>query len=802
MATKLFGTAIKRREDPALITGKGKYTDDLQLPHMAYISIVRSPYAHARIKSIDTSKAKAVDGVIAVFTGQDVRRSDEPGEVEVDPGQRVIGDVLPVGWLLPGLKTPRHRMMAIDKVRYVGDAVAVVVAEDRYTARDAADLVEVDYEPLPAVTDPAKAAEAGTPLVHDDLGDNITFDWEIGSKDAADQAFANAAHVVSLDLRNNRLIPHAIEPRAVLADFNSSKDELNLWMTSQNPHIHRLLLALASLGLPEHKIRVIAPEVGGGFGSKIHHYADEAITAWCAMRVGRPVKWTATRSETNMTDAHGRDHVTKAELALDENGKILGLRVNTYANMGAYLSTFAPAVPTYLYGTLMSGQYDIPAIHCRVIATFTHTTPVDAYRGAGRPEATFVIERLMHLAADQLGIDQAELRRRNFVPPDAFPYQTQVAMLYDSGNYGPALDKALELVGYNNLRAEQERRQQQGGKLLGIGLSCFIEACGLAPSEVVGALGAQAGQWESAQARVHPTGTVTIFTGSSAHGQGHETTFAQIVADKLGIDMDKIEVVHGDTGQVQYGWGTYGSRSGAVGGAAVAMAVDKVIEKGRKIAAHLLEAATEDVVFEDGKYFVRGAPDRSQSWGDIALQAHLAHKYPRDLEPGLNETAFYDPSNFTFPFGTHIAVVEVDPDTGEVALQRYLSVDDVGNVINPLIVDGQLHGGVAQGIGQALYEEAVYDENGQLLSGTLMDYAVPKAHRLISFETDRTVTPSPHNPLGVKGVGEAGAIASPAAVVNAVMDALKPYGVKHIDMPLRPEKIWRAIHANGGNGRS
>jgi carbon-monoxide dehydrogenase large subunit len=786
MAEKYLGVAMKRREDPALITGKGKYTDDLVLPNMAYAVIIRSDHAHARIKSINTSKAKALEGVVAVFTGKDLKDSGTPG-------------MLPVGWLLPGMKIPAHPALATDIVRYVGDGVAVVVAEDRYTARDAAELIEIDYETLPAVTDAAKAAAPGAPLVHADLSDNIAFDWEIGNKAAVDQAFAKAAHTVAIDLRNNRLIPHAIEPRSVLADYNSGKGELTVWMTTQNPHVHRLLMALASMGLPEHKIRVIAPEVGGGFGSKIHHYPDEAITAWCSMQVNRPVKWTATRTEANITDAHGRDHVTRAELALDQDGKILGLRIDTFAAMGAYLSTFAPAVPTYLYGTLMSGQYDIPAIHCHVRGVFTHTTPVDAYRGAGRPEATFVVERLMHLAADEVGLDQAEIRKRNFVKPEAFPYQTQVALQYDSGNYAGAMDKALELIGYNDLRAEQERRRQQGGKLLGIGFSSFIEACGLAPSAVVGSLGAQAGQWESAQVRVHPTGTVTVYSGSSAHGQGHETTFAQVVADKLGIDIANVEVVHGDTGQVQYGWGTYGSRSAAVGGSAISKAVDKVIEKGRKIAAHLLEAAEEDVVFDNGNYFVRGAPDRAKSWGDIALMAHLAHNYPAGLEPGLAETAFYDPSNFTFPFGTHIAVVEVDSDTGQVDLKRYLSVDDVGNVINPLIVEGQVHGGIAQGIGQALFEEAVYDDTGQLLSAELLDYAVPKAHKLVSFETQRTVTPCPHNPMGVKGVGEAGTIASPATVVNAVMDALKPHGVKHIDMPLRPEKIWKAIHANGGN---
>jgi carbon-monoxide dehydrogenase large subunit len=633
-------------------------------------------------------------------------------------------------------------------------------------------------------------------LVHDEAENNIAFEWEIGDKAKTDEAFANAAHTASVNLRNNRLIPHAIEPRAAVADYDPIKEELTLYMTTQNPHIHRLLMSLASIGLPEHKMRVIAPEVGGGFGSKVHHYVDEAITAWSSMQLGRPMKWTATRTEANMTDVHGRDHVTKAEIALAEDGRVMGVRVKTYANMGAYLSTFAPAVPTYLYGTLLSGEYDIQAIYCQVTGTFTHTTPVDAYRGAGRPEATFVIERLMDLAADQLDMDPAEIRRRNFIQPDAFPYQTQVALSYDSGNYDGTLDKALEMAGYDNLRAEQSRRRTSGGKLLGIGFSSYIEACGLAPSSLVGSLGAGAGQWESAKVRVNPTGTVTVYSGSCAHGQGHKTTFAQIVADRLGLDMDKVEVVEGDTGQIQFGWGTYGSRSAAVGGSAIAKSVDKVINKGRKIAAHLLEASDEDVVFEDNNFFVRGAPDRKQGWGDVALQAHLAHNYPEDLEPGLEETSFYDPSNFVFPFGTHIAVVEIDPDTGEVSLQRYIAVDDVGNVINPLIVDGQLHGGIAQGIGQALWEGAVYDDSGQLLSGTMMDYALPKAHKLVSFELDRTVTPCPHNPLGVKGVGEAGAIASPAAVVNAVVDALKPYGIKHLDMPLTSEKVWRAIHAN------
>jgi carbon-monoxide dehydrogenase large subunit len=673
----------------------------------------------------------------------------------------------------------------------------VVVAEDRYQARDAADLVAVDYDPLDAAVDPKAATAAGAPQVHPEAPGNVAFDWELGDRAKTDAAFAKPAHRVVLELRNNRLIPHAIEPRSALASFDSSKGELTLTLTSQNPHVHRLLMCLASIGLPETKVRVIAPEVGGGFGSKIHHYADEAIASFCSMQLDRPVKWTATRTETNATDAHGRDHVSKAELALDSGGKILGLRVHTYANLGAYLSTFGPAVPTYLYGTLLSGQYAIPAIHCHVLGVFTHTTPVDAVRGAGRPEATYVVERLLHLAADQLGIDQAELRRRNFVPADAFPFQTEVALQYDSGNYAPALDRALEMAGYSKLRAEQATRRGGGGnaraRQIGIGLSSYIEACGLAPSKVVGALGAQAGQWESADVRVQPTGGVTVYTGSSAHGQGHETTFSQIVADKLGVPMEQVQVIHGDTAQVQFGMGTYGSRSAAVGGSAIARSADKIVEKGKRIAAHLLEAAAEDIELADGKFSVKGSPDKGVGWGDVALQAYLAHNYPEDLEPGLQAVTFYDPANFTYPFGTHIAVVEVDPEIGQVKLLRYVAVDDVGNVINPMIVDGQLHGGIAQGIGQALWENAVYDETGQLVTASLMDYALPRAHNLVAFELDRTVTPCPHNPLGVKGVGEAGAIASPAAVVNAVMDALAPWGIRHVDMPLTAEKVWRAI---------
>jgi carbon-monoxide dehydrogenase large subunit len=781
MATVL-GSSIKRREDPALITGDGKYTDDFALPGMAHAAFVRSPHAHARIGRIDTSAARALPGVLAVFTGADVAKSG-------------VGGVVPTCWLHPGIKTPAHPLLATDTVRYVGDGVAVVVAADPYVARDAVDLVDVEYEPLPAAVDVERATDEGAPIVHAEAPRNISFEWELGDRARTDAAFAAAPRRVDLSLRNTRTLPCAIEPRSAMASWDASTGKLTLRMTSQNPHVHRLLLSLASLGLPEHRIRVIAPNVGGGFGSKIHHYPDEALVSFCAMQLGRPVKWTATRSEATQTDAHGRDHVTRGELALDDDGRILALRVHTYAAMGAYLSTFAPAVPTYLYGTLLSGEYAIPAIHVKVVATFTHTAPVDAVRGAGRPEATFVIERLVDRAAGALGLDPAEIRRRNFVPADQFPYQTQVALLYDSGNYQGTLAKALEMVGYEALRADQAQRRTQGGRLLGIGLSTYIEACGLAPSQVVGSLGAQAGLWESAKVRVHPTGTVTVFTGCSAHGQGHETTYAQIVADQLGIGVDRIDVVHGDTEEVQFGMGTYGSRSAAVGGSAIAKSVDKIVAKCRKIAAHLLEAAEEDIVFEDNRFHVRGAAAKGTGWGDVVLQAYLCHNLPDDVEPGLEETTFYNPSNFTFPFGAHVAVVEIDPDTGEVTVLRYVAVDDVGHVINPMIVDGQLHGGIVHGIGQALFEQVIYDETGQLLTGELMDYALPKAHQVISIELARTVTPCPHNPLGVKGVGEAGAIAAPAAIVNAVVDALAPFGVTHLDMPLTAEKVWRAMQS-------
>ena len=778
-ATRLFGSSIKRREDPRFITGKGTYVDDVKLPGVTYAVFVRSPHAHARIKSVGTAKAKAARGVVAVFTGQDVQTGP-----------------LPCAWLLPGIKIPPRPVLAQGKVRYVGEPVAIVIAESAYAAKDAAELVDVQYEPLPAVVDCQKAHAKSASQLFDDVPENQSFDWSIGDKAKTDEAFKSAATVVKQRLVNQRLITNAIEPRACAASYAPATGDLTLWVTSQNPHVARLLIAAFVLGMPEHKMRVISPDVGGGFGSKIPVYNEEVAVSWASKALGRPVKWTAERRESFMNDAHGRDHITEAEMAFDKAGKILGLRVSTHANLGAYLSTMGSLVPSYLYGPLLSGVYTIPTVFCRVWGVLTNTAPTDALRGAGRPEAAYLMERLVDLGARSLNMDPAELRKKNFIPADKFPYQTPVAFVYDSGNYGLAFDKALEMVGYKKLREEQEKARKSG-QYLGIGISTYIEASGPAPSQVAGALGAQAGLWESACVRVHPTGMVTVFTGSHSHGQGHETTFAQLVADDLGIPIEHVEIVHGDTGAIPFGMGTYGSRSAAVGGSAIYTSLQKIKEKGRKIAAHLLEAAEGDILFEGGKFSVKGSPDRAKAWGEVALMAYLAHNLPQGMEPGLETTSFFDPPNFTFPYGAHIAVVEVDPETGSVKILRYVAVDDVGKVINPMIVDGMVHGGIAHGVGQALWEWGAYDDNGQLLTGTLMDYAMPKADQLPMYETDRTVTPSPSNPLGIKGAGETGTIASTPAIANAVLDALAPFGVTHIDMPLTPSRIWQAVKAAG-----
>ena len=780
-----FGASIKRREDPRFITGAGNYTDDITMPGMTHAAFVRSPHAHAVIRSIDSSRAEALPGVRAVFTGEQLAAAGVNG--------------LPVGWLLPNIKTPHRPALAAGRVRHTGEAVAVVIADSPYIASDAADLVQVDYEVLPAVTDTATAHTHETHL-HDPEWNNRAFEWSIGDATATDTAFAHAKHVVTQRFLNQRLAAVAMEPRASIARYDKATDELTLWVTSQNPHVHRLIMGAFILGLAEHRFRVIAPDVGGGFGSKIFIYPEEVVVAWASKKLGIPIRWTSTRTEAFLTDAQGRDHVSEAEMALSADGTVLGLRVRTIANLGAYLSLFSPAVPTYLYATLLSGAYNIPAIYCEVHGVFTNTTPVDAYRGAGRPEACYLIERMMSLAAQQLGMSPVDIRRKNFIPADAFPFQTAVALAYDSGNYEPALDLALEKVGYTQLLVEQAEARKKG-RYIGIGFSTYIEACSIAPSQVAGALGAQAGLYESAHVRVHPTGSVTVFTGSHSHGQGHETTFAQIVAQELGIPMDNVDVVHGDTGKVQFGMGSYGSRSGALGGSAIYMSLQKIKEKAKKIAAHLLEAAEADIEFEGGKFSVRGSPDRVKQFTDITLAAYLAHNYPAGLEPGLEATSFFDPTNFTFPFGTHIAVVEVERATGHVTLLKYVAVDDVGNMINPMIVDGMVHGGIAQGIAQALWESVHYDTDGHPLSASLMEYAVPRADQLISFDTGRTVTPSPVNPLGVKGAGETGTIASTPAIANAVVDALSPFGITHLDIPLTPAKLWTAMQSAqaGGN---
>ena len=776
---RLFGKAIKRREDPRFITGRGQYVDDVKLPGMTYAAFVRSPHAHARIKKVDAAAARKVAGVLAVYAGEDVQ----------------VGG-LPCGWMLPGIKVPARPALAQGKVRYVGEPVAIVIGETPFAAKDGAEAVRVQYEALPGVADGKKAHAPGAPQLFDEIPKNQCFYWTIGDKASTDAAFASAATVVTQPLVNQRLIPNAIEPRACVASYAPGTGDLTLWVTSQNPHVHRLLMAAFVLAIPETKMRVISPDVGGGFGSKIFVYNEEVVVSWASRTLGRPVKWTAERRESFLNDAHGRDHVTEAAMAFDREGKITGLRVKTHANLGAYLSTFAPLIPSYLYGPLLSGVYKIPAIFCEVWGMLTNTAPVDAYRGAGRPEATYLLERTMDRAARQLRLDPAELRRRNFIPPftDGTPYQTPVAFAYDSGDYAPALRRALELAGYEQARRDQAAARAKG-RYIGIGVSTYIEACGPAPSAVAGSLGAGAGLWESGQVRVHPAGSVTVYTGSHSHGQGHETTFAQVVADQLGIPMEQVEVVHGDTAQIPFGMGTYGSRSACVGGSALVKCLDKIKEKGRKIAAHLLEAGEQDLDFKDGAWSVKGSPDRKKAWGEVALMAYLAHNIPQGMEPGLEATSFYDPVNFTFPFGAHVAVVEVDAETGAVKLVKYTAVDDVGRVINPMIVDGMVHGGIAQGVGQALWEHGVYGDDGQLLSATMMDYAMPKADGLPSYTTDRTVTPSPINPLGVKGAGETGTIASTPAVANAVIDALAPFGVTHLDLPLTPQKIWKAVAA-------
>jgi len=776
MSATGIGAAVRRKEDFRFITGKGQYTDDVTRPGECRAVFVRSPHAHANIKSIDTSEAKAMPGVLAVLTGADLANDK-------------IGSLI-CGWMIHSkdgtpMKMAPHPAIAAGKVNHVGDAVAVVIAATQAQGRDAAEKVNVEYEPLTPVIDLAQAKSGQQ--IHALAPNNTIYEWSIGDARATEAAFAKAKHVTTLDIVNNRLAPNAIEPRAALAEYDAGTDQLTLWNTSQNPHVARLVIA-AFVGMaPEHKLRVIAPDVGGGFGSKIFIYPEEVVCLWAARKIGRPVKWTADRSEAFLTDAHGRDHITHAELALDEHGKILALRAHTIANLGAYMSTFSSSVPTYLYATLLSGQYDIPQIYCEVDAVYTNTVPVDAYRGAGRPEATFVVERLVEVAARELGLDPTELRKRNFIK--SFPHQTPVIMAYDGGDYNASLKKAMEIAdvkGFNKRKREAARR----GKLRGLGYSTYIEACGIAPSQAVGSLGAGVGLWESAEVRVNPTGSVEVLTGSHAHGQGHETTFAQLVSERLGIPFENVSIVHGDTDKVQFGMGTYGSRSGAVGMSAIVKALDKIEAKAKKVASHMLEAAEGDIEFKDGKFTVAGT-DKTAAWGDVALNAYVAHKFSgQDLEPGLKETSFYDPTNFTFPAGCHICELEVDAETGKTEIVKWTAVDDFGTVINPMIVEGQVHGGIAQGVGQAMLERVIYDKDGQLVTGSMMDYTMPRAHDLPSFTVGLTETKSPSNPLGIKGCGESGAIAAPAAVINALTDAI---GTEQLAMPATANAVWSAL---------
>ncbi len=780
-----IGASSKRREDVRFLTGAGNYTDDINVNGQAYVHFLRSDIAHGTINSVDTADASAMPGVVRIFTGADFEG---------------VGG-MPCGWQVTDkhgepMQEPAHPILAQGKVRHVGEPIAAVVADTLEQARDAAEAISVDISELPAVVDMKAAVADGSPKVHDDLTSNLCYDWGFveENKGAVDQAFADAAHVTTLELVNNRLVANPMEPRVAVGDYARGTDDSTLYTTSQNPHVIRLLMGAFVLGIPEHKLRVVAPDVGGGFGAKIFHYQEEAFCTFAAKACNRPVKWTSSRSEAFMSDAHGRDHVTKIELAMDADNNFTALRTDTYANMGAYLSTFAPSIPTWLHGTLMAGNYKTPLIYVNVKAVFTNTVPVDAYRGAGRPEATYQLERVIDKAAHELGVDPVALRRQNFVTE--FPYATPVAVEYDTGDYVATMDKLEEIAdrgGFAARRAESEAN----GKLRGFGVNCYIEACGIAPSNLVGQLGARAGLYESATVRVNATGGLVVMTGSHSHGQGHETSFPQVIAEMIGIDESMVEIVHGDTATAPMGMGTYGSRSIAVGGSAMVRAAEKIIAKTKKIAAHLMEASEGDIELKDGTFSVAGT-DKSVAWGDVTLAAYVPHNYPlEDIEPGLEETAFYDPANFTYPSGAYACEVEVDPDTGEVTIERFAAADDFGNIINPMIVSGQVHGGLAQGIGQALLENCAYDENGQLLTGSYMDYAMPRASDVPFYDVDHSCqTPCTHNPLGVKGCGEAGAIGSPPAVVNAVVDALRSAGkdVTHIDMPMSPSRVWAAMN--------
>lgn len=766
---KLVGTPVKRREDPRLITGGSTYVDDVQLVGVYYAAILRSPHAHARIRRIDVRKASTCPGVALVVTGEDVRSVELP----------CLADV-------PGMKRPPHVPLAISKVRHVGDPIAMVVARDRYTARDALDLIEVEYEALPAVSDPEKALEPGAPLLYEEFGDNLAYVHRVSAGDV-EQALAEAAIVIRQRFINQRLIPMALESRGTVAKYEPGIGQLTVWLSTQAPHLVRTFLA-GLLGLPETQIRVIAPEVGGGFGAKIDFYADEFLVAWAAMRLGGSVKFIEDRRENFLQTIHGRGQVNYVEAGARRDGTVTGLRLTVISDLGAYFQLLTPAIAT-LTAAMAIGCYRFKNLAVEVRGSFTNATPTGSYRGAGRPEATYVLERTMDLIAGELKLDPVEVRRRNFISPESFPYAGPTGLTYDTGDYEKPLTKLLDLIDYRRFREEQARLHAQG-RFVGVGISTYVEICGFGPSSML-----PWGGWESATVRVEPTGTVKVLTGSSPHGQGGETSFSQIVADTLRVPIEDIVVVHGDTERVQYGLGTYGSRTIAVGGSAVYQAVHKVRKKAVRIAAHMLEAAPDDIELTNGRLQVKGAPGRGVTFKEVARKAYIPVGMPREIEPGLEEQSFYEPVSCTYPFGAHAAIVEVDAETGRVRVLRYAAVDDVGRVINPMLVDGQVHGGVAQGIGQALSEEVVYDEAGQLITDTLINYTLPRAEDFPMFETATTETLTPVNPLGAKGVGEAGTIASTPAVVNAVMDALKPFGIRHLDMPLKPDRVWAAIRS-------
>ncbi len=774
-----IGARVLRKEDKRFITGSGKYTDDVKETNQCYAAFVRSPHAHAKIKGINKSPAEGMPGVEAVLDGKQLTGDG-------------IGNII-CGWMIHSkdgspMKMGAWSALATETARYVGDAVAVVIADSLARARAAAEAVEVDYEILDAVITTEQALADGAPQLHPEAPGNLIYDWEIGDKEPTEKAIADAAYVCEMEITNNRVAPNPMEPRSAVATYSPSEDHYTLYTTSQNPHVARLVLSAFYQVAPEHKLRVIAPDVGGGFGAKIYIYPEEIVCLWASMKTRCSVKWTADRSEAFLTDAHGRDHVSKARMGFDKDNRIVGFQVDTIANLGAYMSLFSSSVPTYLYATLLSGQYDIANIHCNVRTAYTNTTPVDAYRGAGRPEACYLIERMMETAARDLGIDPAELRRKNFIRE--FPHQTPVIMAYDSGDFEANLEAAMKAADYAGFEKRRSESASQG-KLRGIGMSCYIEACGIAPSAAVGSLGAGVGLWESAEVRVNPVGTIEILTGSHSHGQGHETTFPQLVSDRFGLPSDNVQIVHGDTDKVQFGMGTYGSRSGAVGMSAIVKALDKVEAKAKKIAAHMLEASEGDIVIEDGEVKVAGT-DKKLGWHEVCLGAYTAHNLPEGMEPGLKEGAFYDPSNFTFPAGCYICEVEVDPETGTTRIVQFVASDDFGTIINPMIVEGQVHGGIAQGVGQALLEQAVYDESGQLLTGSYMDYAMPRADDLPSYMVSHETTICPGNPLGIKGCGEAGAIGSPPAVINAITNAI---GNNALSMPATSAKVWQAINA-------